>query len=1598
MKHKTHIKQWLAIVIGALTMTATTAKADFADDINATTNKYGYGHRVIYEMNVGGFTTDGTFAAAQAKLTELKLTGVDVIWLMPIYPRQSTSPGINSPYGPVSYTKINPSYGTLADLKAFVNAAHSLNMEVWLDWVPNHTATNAEWTTSPYDPTDYYKYSGNTIVHPNNYGDVIQLDYNKQTLRNAMDAAMKYWIENADIDGFRCDYVSSSEIPADYWTWQIPRLRNYATSLGKSNFWMLGEANFLDNAAKKLFNTGWDYDYMWNFFEPTLTGMGSGTDASTLKTRLTNHFNQSEYSNLDRMAYMNNHDEDWNDKATMLSRYGDNRYAFNVLLFTFYGMPLIYNGQEIGYNTCLDYFNDTKINWNDVDTKMRNTIRTLTALKHSVEAFQDGKTFEERGSFTMFNTSNSVLAYKRKHGSSEAIVVMNFGTGTTNVALTGVTAGSYDLCLNSSTIASGVSKETVELTSSPTISVEARGYKVYVLGGISTEDKTYAATLTGNETAINKATFTMSATVDDAEDNNREVYGYYTTDGSEPTTNSTAVRHGDVITLTDNCTLKFKYRTNNHNTTLSETITKNVRLTYSTSENYSNYRNNTTTNGITVFLKTNYANPSIWGWETEGGADLNPGETWPGNVVTNTTESGWLYKTFNTNNLTFNCNNGGSNETGSVTITEDSHFLYIDGNLVKLDEYDQTASSKYVYFAQPAGNAWTTADVKAYSFKDVSNMVLVKDETGWENLYLYAYRNDAPVVFGAWPGATADATVTVNGTTYKAFSLDGTTTGDVTFIFNNGNGTQLADITGSASKTATYTVTTTAATATDVIPHDGYTMFVKNSVGWTDANLHLYSYSSELYGGWPGKSRDGSVTINGTTYSYFNLLATNNGTGTKFIVNNTVGGNANQAEDYSVSAIDRDLFLEISPSDGEKKNIAAKSPLTTEPLGAWGGTHLNKIGTLYTATGNTDFLRLNVSNVSEGEPLIFNNSTGATSVYEPYLDNSGETSVFFQAGNEGTYYVWAWSDLGGGENYTASGSYPGDLMTKQGQLSNGKYIYKWTQTKNVGDTPTYIIISNGNSNESTKYYDGAKFTNNGLYTDQGAAAVQVTKVGAPTGGDEQMDDVSCLYGTFYYPASSSTKTLSSTILPTGTKQEEDIRQTIAANSVEGDCTYLLAPTWNGSNTTATGVTDWTGNSVTVNTPAQNTAATQTVTVPAAATYMVQAIVRATAGKTITLSLNGSSQTITAIGMGNGTASQVDHNGRVDALYTGATGGWQKIEKSVTLAKDASLTISLMSDAASNEFQFSDVTLLKNPNTAGMFYTTAATTEATPFADLSNVNKFSFFDRGSNLNGLVVLGSSAVQNISGHEHPVNTIIKDGDNYTCQHLMFTDTDDSGQSWNNRNAFATNVAFTADKVSFNRQFAKQHTTLCLPYSLTAAQLNSLFGTNTWYAYKGVSENGSNIVFEEKTNTATIANQPMLIIPGNNGQLMGNGIEGEFAVSPMGTLSDTGFLPTYCWMEGYNDANYAYYLFNTEGNCVRVGNEGFDTKPFRAYIKIPASAAKETLMLEIETPAQEQTTYINKVEATSNGSNITYNTLGQIVGNSYRGIVIKNGKKTIQ
>ena len=203
------------------------------------------------------------------------------------------------------------------------------------------------------------------------------------------------------------------------------------------------------------------------------------SNAASLKSVCDTLVNNNRYTALDRMVYLTNHDVNYNHNVKLSDMYGDNKYAFTVVTFTLYGMPLIYNGQEIGGEQVISYFTDAKINWNNVDNKMYNTIKVLAKMKHTVNAFRDGRTKDERGTVTWINSQGQVAAYIRKNGNSEALVVLNLGNET-SIKLSGVTAGTYIQYLDSKTIASGTSEKTVTLTSNPTISLDRRGYHVYV--------------------------------------------------------------------------------------------------------------------------------------------------------------------------------------------------------------------------------------------------------------------------------------------------------------------------------------------------------------------------------------------------------------------------------------------------------------------------------------------------------------------------------------------------------------------------------------------------------------------------------------------------------------------------------------------------------------------------------------------------------------------------------------------------------------------------------------------------------------------------------------------------------------------------------------------------------------------------------------------------------------------------------------------------------------------------------------------------------------------------------------------------------------
>ncbi len=425
---------------------------------------------VIYELDLYNFTSAGTLAAAQDRLDYLKDVGIDIIWLMPIHPRGRTGRigSLGSPYAPRDYHAVNSDFGTLADLQSFVAAAHQRGMQVWLDWVPNHTAKDNVWITQH---RDYYN---STLTSPNGYGDVYQLDYSKEATQLAMIEAMEYWIDNADIDGFRCDYISSNTIPTEFWTRAISALKSHKP--GKT-IYMLGEGD-MANSVQRLLGCGWDYDYAWGFQSALVNNKNN---PAQVLNQCRNLVGDMRFYNMSRMVYLTNHDQNYSN--SMNSQYGNNVYAFTVLTFTLYGMPMLYNGQETGYllSRKLDYFNRTPINWNTVDNKMLNTVKALTALKHSCDALIDNG---DRASEVNFLTTgnNNLLAFTRHHNNQTALVVLNLGSSTVNSVVTGLEAGQWKLAIDVENIASGLTSEPVNLSATQSFSIPAGGYRVYVKG------------------------------------------------------------------------------------------------------------------------------------------------------------------------------------------------------------------------------------------------------------------------------------------------------------------------------------------------------------------------------------------------------------------------------------------------------------------------------------------------------------------------------------------------------------------------------------------------------------------------------------------------------------------------------------------------------------------------------------------------------------------------------------------------------------------------------------------------------------------------------------------------------------------------------------------------------------------------------------------------------------------------------------------------------------------------------------------------------------------------------------------------------------
>ena len=371
---------------------------------------------VVYEMNVRQYTPEGTFAAAQKELPRLAEMGVDILWLMPIYPigvegRKMGPEDLGSYYAVRNYCDVNPEFGTLADFDNFLAEAHKLGLRVVLDWVANHTSPDAVWVTGK--PADWYERDaeGNT-TYTADWSDTANLNYENKEVWKGMSDAMHFWMERG-IDGFRCDMAC--EVPLEFWQETIAGLRAKYPEM-----YMLAEGE-----EPKLHTlSGFNASYSWELHH-MMNDIAQGRKnipelLAYLEKDAQRH--PADSVNAFRLMFTSNHDENsW--AGTEFERMGDAAKLMAVLTFTLPGgQPLIYTGQEMGWDKRFEFFTHDPIPaWEK--NEYFDFYKGLIKIRHENPALAAGAA---GGKFEVVSAEDSVLVFTRTLPDNKVTVKAEF--------------------------------------------------------------------------------------------------------------------------------------------------------------------------------------------------------------------------------------------------------------------------------------------------------------------------------------------------------------------------------------------------------------------------------------------------------------------------------------------------------------------------------------------------------------------------------------------------------------------------------------------------------------------------------------------------------------------------------------------------------------------------------------------------------------------------------------------------------------------------------------------------------------------------------------------------------------------------------------------------------------------------------------------------------------------------------------------------------------------------------------------------------------------------------------------------------------------
>ena len=226
--------------------------------------------------------------------------------------------------------------------------------------------------------------------------DVAQLDYSNEELRKAMIDAMKYWVYTANIDGFRFD--AANNVPFDFWRQAVSELR----AIPAHKLLLLAEGD-----QSMHFEAGFDYIFGFDFFY-TLKDqvIKHNWSVSVLQKSHSKEYAYATDATQRVVRYISNHDVNIYE-GTPQELFGGKKEAMASFVVAAYmkSVPMIYNGQEIGYPKRLEFFSRTPINWSAADEAVLAEHQKIISFYKSSKAIRNGD-------LTSYS-SNNIMVFTR---------------------------------------------------------------------------------------------------------------------------------------------------------------------------------------------------------------------------------------------------------------------------------------------------------------------------------------------------------------------------------------------------------------------------------------------------------------------------------------------------------------------------------------------------------------------------------------------------------------------------------------------------------------------------------------------------------------------------------------------------------------------------------------------------------------------------------------------------------------------------------------------------------------------------------------------------------------------------------------------------------------------------------------------------------------------------------------------------------------------------------------------------------------------------------------------------------------------------------